>query len=380
MPIIGLTGSFGSGCTHITEKYLIPKGYRKIHLSHIIKELFRTEYGKDAESRTELQSYGNKLRHDKGYDFLAQEAIKIIEKDYGDGNWVIDSIKNINEVRCFRNKYSSFFLVGVFADYDIRWGRVKKLYDENEGSFRRDDKRDSNENSECGQQVRDCFAIADIVISNNIDYIEGNKDQEEMSGAINGYLALINKPSSRPPKQEEALMAMAYANSQRSSCQKRKVGSIIVDADGHVFSSGYNEVPLGERPCRHVYGGCYRDFIKAEIKQKYGIEESVMTNILNEFKNLDRCRALHAEENAIINVAKFGSSLALEGSTLYTTTYPCNLCANKIAQAKIKRVVYLEPYPMEEAKKILSYCKIEQIPFEGVSFKGYFKLFGGEIL
>lgn len=38
-----------------------------------------------------------------------------------------------------------------------------------------------------------------------------------------------------------------------------------------------------------------------------------------------------AEENAVLNVARVGASAALPASTLFTTTYPCNLYANKIA-------------------------------------------------
>ena len=54
---------------------------------------------------------------------------------------------------------------------------------------------------------------------------------------------------------------------------------------------------------------------------------------------LDYCRALHAEENAILNVARFGSSIALRGAVLYTTTYPCNLCANKCTSRDFKSCV-----------------------------------------
>ena len=92
---------------------------------------------------------------------------------------------------------------------------------------------------------------------------------------------------------------------------------------------------------------------------------------------LDYCRALHAEENAIRNVARFGSSIALRGAVLYTTTYPCNLCANKCASRDFKEVVYLEPYPMKEAKTILDSQRIEQKSFEGITFNGYFRFYGG---
>ena len=60
-------------------------------------------------------------------------------------------------------------------------------------------------------------------------------------------------------------------------------------------------------------------------------------------------------------------------ATLYTTTYPCNLCANKIAQVGIKKIVYYEPYPQKEAKDVLNNHDVKQIPFEGVTSNGYFR-------
>ena len=48
---------------------------------------------------------------------------------------------------------------------------------ENERDFRTDDIRDSSEELDFGQRVRDCYATADIIISNDVDYVEGNYDQ-----------------------------------------------------------------------------------------------------------------------------------------------------------------------------------------------------------
>jgi len=63
--------------------------------------------------------------------------------------------------------------------------------------------------------------------------------------------------------------------------------------------------------------------------------------------------------------------------SMYVTTYPCNLCANKIVEVGITKVVYFEPYSVEESKEILGRAKVEQQPFTGVAFNGYFRLFGG---
>ena len=168
---------------------------------------------------------------------------------------------------------------------------------------------------------------------------------------------------------------MAYANSLRSSCSQRKVGALIIDEYGNVVSSGFNEVPLYERPCKNTYGMCYRKYLRNQFSDELTniiddstTKEAVVAKVKKHFKGLDYCRALHAEENAIVNMARVGSGKDLNSATLYTTTYPCNLCANKIVQVGIRRLVYFEPYPQNEAKAILQAHQVEQIPFEGVTF------------
>jgi dCMP deaminase len=61
---------------------------------------------------------------------------------------------------------------------------------------------------------------------------------------------------------------------------------------------------------------------------------------------------VHAEQNAIIQAAVFGVSI--EGSTLYTTCYPCAVCAKMLINAGIREIVYLHPYVDHLAEKILS--------------------------
>ena len=92
---------------------------------------------------------------------------------------------------------------------------------------------------------------------------------------------------------------------------------------------------------------------------------------------LDNCRALHAEENTILALARNGNSTPLSECTLYTTTYPCQLCANKIISVGIERIVYLEPYPQQAAQVILGNAiGVKQECFEGVTYRAYFRLYG----
>lgn len=58
-------------------------------------------------------------------------------------------------------------------------------------------------------------------------------------------------------------------------------------------------------------------------------------------------RIVHAEMTAITDAARRG--IALKGATLYTTTFPCHVCARHILASGIQRVVYIEPYPKSHA-------------------------------
>jgi len=384
--IIGLTGSFGSGCTKvIAKKFLKQIGFKYLSLSDILKEKYREEKGGECSTRTEKQEFGNNLRKRFGNDFLVRETYKYLEEEKG-SNFVIDSIRNPEEVKYLKEKYPMFFLFGIYADAEIRWERVKKEYYGDKGKFEEDDKRDAWEPIENGQRVRDCYLMSDVIICNNAEILDNNEAEKVMAQLINEYISMIKKEKEFSPSEKETIMAMAYANSYRSSCLRRKVGAIIIDSAGNVFSSGYNEIPQKDQTCKKLYGDCYRNHLRKGIKDKLRtiirdeqqIEE-INTVFKENFKILDHCRALHAEENAILNVARFGSSAVLRDATLYTTTYPCNLCANKIVTVGIKKIVYLEPYPQKEARETIlnSKEKIIEEPFNGVLFNGYFRFYGG---
>ena len=71
------------------------------------------------------------------------------------------------------------------------------------------------------------------------------------------------------------------------------------------------------------------------------------------------CRAIHAEQNAIIQAGTHG--ININGGTLYCTHSPCILCAKMIANAKIKRVVMSIEYPDETFKELFKEAGIEYV-------------------
>lgn len=374
--VIGLTGPFGSGCSYVAKEILAENGYEYISLS----DLLRKEKEDGELSRSDLQDKDNELRKEKGAGYLAELAIKIINSS-GKNKFIVDSIRNTHEVEALKIAFSSFYMFAVWASKNVRWNRVQEKYDKNLALFEHDDKRDSDEKDESGQQITLCYQMADVIILNEKNIPTKQSEHfTKLRLVVEKYINYIEHKEPFQPTEMETLMSMAYANSMRSSCSQRKVGALIIDDYGNVFSSGYNEVPTSQRPCSKEYGKCYRKYLREEINEKLNqeLKDDNLTNkisgiIKSSSKMLDYCRALHAEENAIVNMARLSVSTDFSKSTLYTTTYPCNLCANKIAQVGIKRIIYYEPYPQEEAKNILNSHRVMQIPFEGVTYNSYFK-------
>ncbi|MCD6097737.1 cytidine/deoxycytidylate deaminase family protein [bacterium] len=133
------------------------------------------------------------------------------------------------------------------------------------------------------------------------------------------------------PSWDEYFMHLAYLVSTRSTCLRRKVGAILV-RDRRIISTGYNGAPTGIKHCLEV--GCLRD--------QLGIPSGERQEI---------CRGLHAEQNAIIQAARFGVSTV--GATLYCTTQPCITCSKMLINAGIVRIVVVERYPDTLAEKML---------------------------
>ncbi|MBQ7703483.1 MAG: cytidine deaminase, partial [Firmicutes bacterium] len=71
------------------------------------------------------------------------------------------------------------------------------------------------------------------------------------------------------------------------------------------------------------------------------------------------CRALHAEQNAIIQAAAMGH--AVQGGSIYVTHQPCVICAKMIINAGIKRIVVKEGYPDQMSLDILAEAGLKPV-------------------
>ncbi len=134
------------------------------------------------------------------------------------------------------------------------------------------------------------------------------------------------------PDNDTYFMRMAELVATRSTCLRRKVGAVVVK-EKRVLTTGYNGAPKGLRHCAEV--GCVR------------LENHVESGTRHEL-----CRGVHAEQNAVIQAAYFGVSI--KDSTIYTTNFPCVMCAKILVNAGVREIVYKDEYVDELSRKVLS--------------------------
>ena len=143
------------------------------------------------------------------------------------------------------------------------------------------------------------------------------------------------------PTWDQYFMRMAFLAASRANCTRRKVGAVIVK-DKNVLATGYNGPPSGAVHCDVV--GCIRDDLDVPSGERHEL-----------------CRGLHAEQNAIIQAAVHGVSIA--GSSIYITTHPCVVCSKMIMNAQIKEIVYAGGYPDDLSELMLLESSIEKRNF-----------------
>ena len=136
---------------------------------------------------------------------------------------------------------------------------------------------------------------------------------------------------------DDYCLKVASVVAERSTCRRHHMGAVAV-RDKHILTTGYNGAAAGLKDCLEL--GCLRD--------EQGIPSGERQEI---------CRAIHAEQNVIIQAALHGVSL--EGCTIYCTHTPCVLCAKMLTNARIKRFVTFGNYRDDAFKELFREAGIE---------------------
>lgn len=145
------------------------------------------------------------------------------------------------------------------------------------------------------------------------------------------------------PDWNKYFMEIADMVASRTTCLRRAVGAVIVK-ENRILTTGYNGAPAGITHC--LDRGC--------LREKMGIPSG---------QRQEMCIGIHAEQNALIQAAKFGVSL--DGAQIYITTQPCVTCSKLLINAGIKKIIYKNPYPDNLGMELIKESGIEVEVYEG---------------
>ena len=146
--------------------------------------------------------------------------------------------------------------------------------------------------------------------------------------------------------RDEWALKLALLTAQRTTCCRRAVGCVLLNARGHVLSTGYNGVAAGLPHCNHEeetgYAGGHFDHLVHVIHPHACSGAKAPSGT-----NLDGCQAIHAEQNALLQCRDMYAI-----HTAYVTASPCMTCCKLLLNTSCQRIVYVEEYPHSAAKDL----------------------------
>jgi deoxycytidylate deaminase len=433
--VFGLVGAIGTDLDQVASvlsEALSLVNYRPhvvrvsalLHQLPKYRALAHKSFKSHFEKTREHMAAGSELRSMAGRgDILALLSVakirEIRQKNLGNVNnppagsrtaYILRSLKHPDEVATLRGIYGRAF--SLISAYEPRASRLNNLsvriassvHSSDFGSFRHQAAEliqiDEREDRTLGQNVRDAFPMADVFVD--------ARSKPELGASIGRFVELLFGQPFHTPTRDEYAMFHAHGAALRSADLGRQVGASITSSDGDIVAVGCNDVP-------RFGGGLYwsddqndsRDFrigqdtsilfrqdLVTQFIMRLGESnllsskaarvrpEAIARRLLKNkpFKEtiaasiIEFGRSVHAEMAAISDAARRGTSL--HGTRLYSTTFPCHLCARHIVAAGIDRVTYIEPYPKSVAERLYE-DSIAVDPTDSVNGKVIFQPFVG---
>jgi len=361
--------------------------------------------------QSEREKLNKEIAQREKHDLKADD----IQKPVPGHAFIIRQFKRPSETALMRQVYGKlFFQISAYSSPDEREALLrKKIRESHYGSIDETQARcqaidlmaiDYSESDKVfGQKIRETFPLGDVFVDG---VIRANCEQ-----MVKRFVNAIFGDNSTAPDHDEYGMYLAKSAALRSCDLSRQVGAPIFRSSGEIISLGCNEVPkygggtywcgdspdgrdfaLGEDPNERIKREILYQLIEILFKRKgladelvkLGTPKDIMGTLLAEpagvkdsklMDLLEFGRVIHAEMSAISDAARLG--VAVKGATLYSTTFPCHICAKHIVAAGIERVVFLEPYPKSYAKELHADTieiegredvqKVKFVPFMGIS-------------
>lgn len=299
---------------------------------------------------------------------------------------VIDSLRNPYEILYFRERYASFYLISMNTKDEVRYENLKQKGYTDDSLLSIDIQETEKKDVEkrfLEQDIDKCIELSDIHLAYEyffnkdiVDELVLNEKKLLIKQLIT-YIALIMHPGLVPPSPHERAMQIAYTAKLNSGCLSRQVGAVVTNTDFSIKSIGWNTVPKGQTPCslRYLDSLCdgkdliaYSDYERKSpfidtakklltrydkanakvslggLQLSYCFKDIHTSSTEKQSYNQVHTRSLHAEENAFLQLAKYGT-IGIDGGYLYTTASCCELCAKKAYQLGIKTIYYIDVYP-----------------------------------
>ena len=315
------------------------------------------------------------------------EEINSIIKGYRQKNGkkckvIIDSIRNPLEIMYFKERFAAYYTLAVNPEEEIKEEQLQEKYgtDELLDEIKKIDILEYGDKIKkedfFKQNIQKCIEKADLHLSflnNSKSKNQGQTYPFDIKQQIVLFYSLMLQPGIITPTKQERCMQIAYTAKYNSGCISRQVGAVIADEYYSVKSIGWNNTPEGHVPCvlrnsddllndkdnfafSRYEKDSKQDFQK-EFKQHF---ENInkrdlkghncsycfkdIQNSITEGKNQVHTRSLHAEENAMLQISKYGGQ-AIKNGILFTTASPCELCSKKAFQLGVSKIYYIDPYP-----------------------------------
>lgn len=318
---------------------------------------------------------------------------------------VIDSLRNPFEILYFRERWSSFYCLSVNTPKNVRHDKLMKYRNLTFEEVVKIDKREKAKKqvSESFRKIDidRCLQLADVHLSHNGADVY---DNYQLINQLFTYLSLMLHPGLVPPSPQERLMQIAYTAKLNSGCLSRQVGAAITDCNYSLRAIGWNSAPAGQVPCALRQFGdlvenmdldafSYHEHYNKEFREAVNkLHIAYRTNVTSGLQGLPlrycfkdihttiaehqkynqvHTRSLHAEENAFLQITKYGG-VGIEGGKLFTTASCCELCAKKAYHLGIKEIYYIDSYPGITLEHIL----MGGVPDKGPELKLFFGAVG----
>lgn len=341
--VVAVVGMCGAGKSITSDFFRDTLGYQFLRFGQITLDEVQRR-GLEPTEQIE-KSIREGLRREHGMAAFAILNEPKIRSLLESGNVVADGLYSWSELKYLREQFvDNLTVVAIHSPPALRYKRLEERT-QVDAQMRNRPMTSEQARSRDYAEIENIekagpIAMADIMIVNT-------GEVTELLGDLNYHFG----DKFRRDSWDDYFMKIAALVAERSNCRRHHIGAITVK-DKRILTTGYNGGAKDMPDCLEL--GCRKD----ELGHSSGVGHN-------------DCRAIHAEQNAIIQAASKG--INIDGATIYSTHTPCSICANMIKNVGIRRVVSYHDYADASARAFLEKAGVQldklDRPYSRISFK-----------